>query len=138
MILEKWRTEFEAGQYSLLAETQSGRYASYAGGILPILKPLVKDATFFDQAVVYDKVIGKAAALLLIKGKAKAIYGELMSESAKAVLEAAGIAFSYQKLCQRIQNKEKTGICPMEASVLETTDPEVAFQILAKKLSHVL
>lgn len=138
MMTKKLLTEFKSGGYSLLAETKSGRYTSYAGGILPLLKPLVQDNDFFAQAIVFDKVIGKAAALLMIKGKVKSIHGNLMSMPAKEILEEAGIDFTYQKLCKRIQNKKKTGICPMEASVLETSDPEVAFQILLKKLSHVL
>ncbi|WP_460058517.1 DUF1893 domain-containing protein [Pseudolactococcus yaeyamensis] len=130
--------EFETEHYSILALTQSGQYSSRAGGILPILKPLVNDAAFFEQAVVIDKVIGKAAALLLIKGKVKFIHGNLMSLSAKETLEKAGIDFSYHQLCQRIQNKTQTDICPMEASVLEVGNPEIAYQILSKKLSHVL
>jgi iron complex outermembrane receptor protein len=138
MDVKKWITEFEKGAYSLLADTQSGLYTSHAGGILPIIKPLTHDAGFFEQAIVIDRVIGKAAALLLIKGQVKFVHADLMSLPAKEVLETFGIAFSYRHLCNRIQNKEQTGLCPMEASVLEISDPEIAYEILAKKLSHVL
>lgn len=138
MTIKKLRTEFEASDYSLLAETKSGHYASHAGGILPILQPLIHQGDFFEGAIVIDRVIGKAAALLLIKGRVKFVHAELMSEPAKAVLERAGVAFSYTILCQRIKNKARTGLCPMEASVLDISEPEVAYEILLEKLSHVL
>jgi hypothetical protein len=78
------------------------------------------------QALVRDKVIGKAAALLLIRLGAECLHGELMSELAVETLTRVNILHTYDRLVQRID-------CQTEALLSEINDPEQAYQILCTR-----
>lgn len=112
-------------------------YESREKGIKPILGKLVESDLFFTGASVADKVIGRSAAMLLIKGGIKDLYAVVLSEHAKRALDASEITYTYGKLVPYIINREQTGMCPMEASVLEAQDPEEAFIILLNKMEQM-
>ena len=78
------------------------------------------------QGEVRDKVIGKAAALLLLRLGAGRVHGDLMSELAVIVLSEAGISYTSDKLVKRID-------CQTEEILIGINDPEVAYGILCKR-----
>lgn len=78
------------------------------------------------QAMVRDKVIGKAAALLLIRLRAGRLHGNLMSELAVETLKRANIPHTYDRLAPRID-------CQTETLLAEIDDPEQAYEILCKR-----
>ena len=75
---------------------------------------------------IHDKVIGKAAALLIIRLGAGSVHGEVMSELAVQVFKQAAIEHTYTTLVRRID-------CKTEELLLEINDPEAAYQILCKR-----
>lgn len=81
-------------------------------------------------AFVADKIIGKAAAMLLARGGAIEVYAEVISEPALKVLHDRHILCVYEKLVPNIINREGTGICPMESAVLNMDGLDAAFEIL--------
>lgn len=83
-------------------------------------------------ASVADKVVGKAAALLMAKGNVKEVYAEVVDESAMEIFTAFGIGLIYKMATLRILNRSKTDICPMERAVLGISDPTEAFKILTE------
>ncbi|WP_352400634.1 DUF1893 domain-containing protein [Anaerotignum sp.] len=103
-------------------------------GITPIMELLKVEPKFLEGASVADKVIGKAAALLLIKGKINNLYAHIISSHGVEVLKKYGIPFQYDKMVPFIINRAKDGMCPMEATVLEEVDAEIAFIQLQDKL----
>lgn len=76
-----------------------------------------------NGAVVYDKVIGKAAAAILCLGKAKEVHAHLISKGAKELLSSHGISSDGEVEVERIFNHDRTDICPMEKSCLGLEDP---------------
>lgn len=90
-------------------------------GISPLLEHW--ESGRLKDAVVADKIIGKAAAMLLILGGARGVYGEVMSETAHGLLLAAGIETAFGTLAPYIINRRGDGLCPMEQAVLEISDP---------------
>ena len=107
-------------------------YASHKTGISPLLDLLTEqtDLTGFSAA---DKIVGKAAALLMVLAKVKDVYGEVMSEAGLAVLQRHGIPCAYGTLVRHIINRRGDGICPMEETVLSIEDSAEAFDALLKK-----
>ena len=59
-------------------------------------RELLRDI-YVDEGVIVDKLIGKAAALLLCLGEVKYVYGITMSEAGKAYLDQAGVAAACAK-----------------------------------------
>ncbi len=107
-------------------------------GVKPIMNVLRSDEEGLQDGVVADKVIGKAAALLLVLGGAKAVYGRVMSEGGKTVLEQHGIVCRYGSLVPYIENRTQTGMCPLEASVQEVEDPKQARVEIEKTIAKLM
>ena len=78
------------------------------------------------SALVRDKVIGKAAALLLIRLDAGRVHGELMSELAVETLTEADVPYTYDQWVPRID-------CKTETLLAEVDDPEQAYAILCQR-----
>ena len=81
-------------------------------------------------ASVADKIVGKAAALLMVRGGVKDVYAETLSEGGDAVLRRYGIPHACGTLTPAIQNREGTGPCPMEKAVENISDPGTAQAVL--------
>ena len=109
-------------------------FSSEMRGVAPILDLLREDPDALEDGVVADKVIGKAAALLLMYGRIKALYTKVISSHALNVLKDSGIEVVYDKLVPYVINRDGTDMCPMEKLVLEIGSPEEAFAALDKKI----
>ena len=123
---------------SCVVEKEGTTYTSAQFGIKPLMQFLRENRRFFEGAVVADKVIGKAAALLLIDGGVSEVFGAVMSESAAAFLSAYNVPFGYCELVPMIENRTHTGMCPMEETVLQLSDPSEAFSALEKTIARLM
>lgn len=79
-------------------------------------------------ATIADKVIGKAAAAMVVVGGVKELYAEVMSKRAIPFLEEAGIAYTYGTLVDTI--KEEGDRCQLEKITAPATTPEETVALL--------
>lgn len=84
-----------------------------------------------------DRLIGRAAALLLLAAGVKAVYGEVMSEEAHHLLSDAGVRTEYGTLVPEILNRAGTAPCPMEKAAAAVTDPAEALPVLRQALQEL-
>ena len=84
-----------------------------------------------------DIIVGKAAAMLLVKAGIISVYGIVMSKNAMNYLHQHGIPFSYDQLTDCIINRNGTDICPMEKAVREISDPEEGYLAIINKLNEL-
>jgi iron complex outermembrane receptor protein len=84
-------------------------------GVDDLYKLLTQEPSFLANAEVADRVIGKAAAALLVKGGVKNVYADLISLSALTLLREAGVTTYYDQLVTYIKNTRLTDWCPVEA-----------------------
>lgn len=113
-------------------------HKSHKRGVAPMLELLQKDPGLMEGSQVVDKVIGRAAAFLLIRGKVTKLYTEVISKPALELLYADGtIDVSYGKCVENIINRTGDDICPMEKATLQITDPQEAYEAIMKTL-HTL
>ena len=87
---------------------------------------LTTEGASFEGWSVADKVVGKAPALLYVQLKPAAVYAIAMSEAARDILLANGIACGCEDLVPFIANRAGDGQCPMDASVTNISDPREA------------
>ena len=106
-------------------------------GIAPMMALLKEDMTVLQGACVADRVIGRAAALLMEKAGVAAAFGEVVSSHALKAFLKNKIPFSYEKEVEYIINRTKTGMCPMEQTVLQIEDAEEAYEALKIKLAEL-
>ena len=104
-------------------------HTSSAKGIMPMMEFLAAglDMKGFSAA---DTVAGKALALLFALAGIKAVYADLMSKGAVEVFKRFEIRYIYAELIENIKNRTGDGLCPMEKAVLNTAEPQRAFEIL--------
>ena len=98
-------------------------------GVKPLLR-MIKEGHSLRGFAVADKVVGKAPALLYAVLGPDAVFSPVMSWTGRAVLLASGIATSYDTLVRHIQNRAKTGQCPMDSSVTNVWEPYEAVGVL--------
>lgn len=109
---------------------------SRKNGIAPLLERIEAGENLRNICAA-DRIIGKAAAMLLILGGARAVHGDVMSVAAKELLEVNGIEVSFDTLTQQIVNRKGDGPCPMEQAVASLTDPADAPKVLRETLNRL-
>lgn len=96
-------------------------------GVVPLMNLLKEDKTQLEDSIVVDKVIGKAAALLMAYAGVKEVYTPIISSPALKVFKNHNIVIHYDKEVERIVNRKGDGLCPMETLCLDIEKPEDAF-----------
>ena len=111
-------------------------YTSTRRGVAPLLGWLDAgtDLTGFSAA---DRVVGKATAYLYCLLGVKEVYARVMSKPAVEVLHLYNIPASYDTLVEGIENRQKTGPCPMEYATRNSTTPAEALAAVREALKHL-
>lgn len=104
--------------------SQKGTIKSSARGIKPIYDNYLENKEYFFDSSVADRVIGKAAAILLVSSGVKEIYTDLISQSALDYFEERKIKVSYAEKTDTILNREKNDLCPMEKLSMDNPTSE--------------
>ena len=86
------------------------------------------DPEMLHGATIADKVIGKAAAAMVVVGGVKELYAEVMSKKAIPFLDDAGIIYTYGTLVDTI--KEESERCQLEKITAPATTPEETVALL--------
>ena len=105
-------------------------------GVKPILGFLESGSLKGMQ--VADKVIGKAAAMLLTLGGVTYVHGEIMSKSGQDYLQKNGIANGHGLLVENIINRDGTDLCPLEKSVVEIDDLQEGYQAIKDTIAILM
>ncbi len=105
-------------------------------GIAPLLS-LVSGPGGLEGYTAADRVIGSAAAYILVEAKVREAYAVTMSEGALRIFADHGVVASYQKLTAFIRNRAGDGLCPMEERALGMDSPEGACAIFRARLAEL-
>jgi len=111
---------------------------AHGRGVKPILRFLEDEPEVLAGAEVVDKVIGKAAAMLLVLAGARYVYGEVMSVSGRETLRKHGVTAAHGLCIDVISSRDGNGICPLEKSVMEEEDPNEAYRILKSTIAKLM
>jgi len=76
-----------------------------------------------EDLILQDKIIGKAAALLIYRLGFRTVKAGILSRLGEAVLQRYGIAYTYEQLVDRIH-------CQTEDLLAEVEDPEATYQLV--------
>jgi len=107
-------------------------------GVSPLLRLYESDPEKLRDAVVVDKIVGKAAAMIATLGRAARAYGIVMSTAGREYLERHGIIVEYGRCVDAISNRESNGICPIENSVLDIDDPKQGLDIIKATVKSLM
>ena len=130
------REILEQGGYSCVICSGEKTYASGDRGIKPLLR-WIREGINVRGGAAADLIVGKAAALLYVKLGISSLYAAVLSEQGEKILQEHGIVYTYGEKVPYIINRAGNGMCPMEQTVREISDPEDAVGALEAKLSEL-
>ena len=89
-------------------------FSSSKDRLLPLLEYIDRFAPHHQQVVIFDKIMGNAAALLSVKASCQQVYSPLGSQLAVKTLDKYGIKYHLTEIVPYIQKANGEDMCPME------------------------
>ncbi|MBR6103961.1 MAG: DUF1893 domain-containing protein [Paludibacteraceae bacterium] len=115
MTLEELKQTLSQGNHALAIYDQDEQLHTYDNkGVRDLYTLLTTEPQVLKGAMVADKVVGKGAAALMIVGGIAELHTHIISEPAIKLLELSGIRYSFDEKVDHIENRDKTGWCPVE------------------------
>lgn len=134
--LNKAKEILKSGSYTCVLCKDDKIYHSEFRGVKPLVSWRVQQTDLHNFSAA-DKVIGKATAFLYVLHGVCAVYADVISRPALAVLESNGIKAEYENLVDNIINRKGDGICPFEAAVIDVTDPNKAYKKILAQMEEM-
>ena len=125
----------ERGMCLMVWKGEEVVFSSPSKGIRPHLEAIEKlGREKLANSVMADKIVGRAAALLMLYSVPAEVHAGVITTIAKELLRAKGV-----KVCSDVEVpaiKEKDGriYCPFEAMVQGISDPEEAYPAIVTKM----
>ncbi|UCG10307.1 MAG: DUF1893 domain-containing protein [Dehalococcoidia bacterium] len=101
--------------------------------LLPLLDYIKAFVPQAEGVIIYDRVVGNAAALLLKKALCLTVYSPVASQAAVQSLEKFGISYHFSSIVNQIQVGDD--ICPME-KLAEGKSPDEFYQAVKTLVSR--
>jgi hypothetical protein len=136
MILALWVISYHHRKLNAMTTTQAPTltvlhegtpiFTSHGKWLYPLLEleAYLADQTIKpDHLILQDKIIGKAAALLIHRLGFRTVTAGILSRLGEAVLQRHAIAYTYDQLVDRIH-------CQTEELLATVEDPEEAYRLV--------
>jgi len=103
-------------KYSLaLIKDNNIVFSSDKSGLRPLIECINECKSKFKDCILHDKVVGLAAARLIIYSNIiSLVITDLASKPAEGLLNKNSVIVKAQKIVDNILTKDKSAICPME------------------------
>lgn len=118
------------GNYSCVISKGEETRSFCQRGVADLYDLYKQEPDFLNNAIVADKVVGKAAAVLMILGGVKQLYTDIISEAALSLFADSGIDVTYAEKVPFIENRTKTGWCPLESACYEIKLEQDIFSVI--------
>ena len=132
----KAREELTVGGFTCVVHHGGEVFTSHERGVKPLIE-LLNSGRTFTGAIAADKTVGAGAAHLYVLLGVSALWTNVVSESAKAILDAAGITLTFGECVPHIINRRGDGICPIETAVRDAKTSEEAYTLILAALERL-
>ena len=102
-------------------------FSSNKGGLGPLLEYI--DRFTPSHPLIFDKIMGNAAALLSVKASCREVYSPLGSQLAVGTLDKYGIKYHLAEIVPCIQKPDGEDMCPMEKLSIDK-EPEEFYEMI--------
>ena len=109
-------------------------FTSRKDKLVPMVEYIENHAPHEESVMVYDRIVGNAAALLLKTIRCRSVLSELGSENAIRTLKSASIKYHFNETVDCIMNDSGQDMCPMERLSLGKSSEEF-FSALKERMS---
>ena len=104
-------------------------FSSGKDRLLPLLEYIDNFAPYHQQVIIFDKIMGNAAALLSVEASCQEVYSPLGSQLAVKTLDKYGIKYHLTEIVPYIQKPNGEDMCPMEKLSINK-EPEEFYQVI--------
>jgi hypothetical protein len=110
-------------------------FSSPSKGIRPHLEAIEKlGRGGLVSSVMADKIVGRAAALLMLYSVPVEVHAGVITTKAKELLIARGVKVYHKMEVPVIKERDGRIYCPFEAMVQDINDPEEAYTAIVMKM----
>ena len=134
--LLKAQRELADGGYTCVVHHGGEVFTSFERGVKPLID-LLESGRSFSGAIAADKTVGAGAAHLYVLLGVSALWANVVSDSAKAILDAHGIALEFGERVPYIINRRGDGVCPIENAVSGAKTSEEAYTLILAALARL-
>ena len=127
---EQMLNQLNANSLSLLVRNHGLTTQHENRGVQDLLTLIQSDPKRLKGAVAADKIIGKAAAALMIAGGVKEVHTNIICTPARELFENAGVVVKAREEVPMILNRDQTGQCPIDSRLNEAATVEECVAIL--------
>jgi hypothetical protein len=110
-------------------------FESALKGIRPHLKAINELGSELEGTLMVDKILGRAAAFLVIYSKASEAITAILSTPGKQVLDKYGLKYGYREEVSHIKMENGVIYCPFERMVQGIDDPVEAYEAIVEKMN---
>jgi len=110
-------------------------FQSASKGIQPHLEAIETHGEALHGTFMVDKIVGRAAALLILYSEAAEAHAQVLSRPGKQVLDQHGLSTMYEELVDHIKMKDGSIYCPFERMVQGISDPDEAYTVIVEKMN---
>ncbi len=111
-----------------ISQNNSIIYHSEKKGIAPLVDYITEHGPSDQNVIIYDRIIGNAAAVLLGKLVCTTAYTHTVSDVALNTMKNLGINCFHLEIVPHIKNRTGDGMCPFEeASIGKSADDFLQF-----------
>lgn len=109
----------------------------YNRGVKDLYTLYTADSQLLSGADVADKVVGRAAAALMILGGVRRVYADTISQLALELFAQNNVEISYNQVVPHIINRAKTDLCPLERATKDLESLEEIFAAIEAFVSSL-
>lgn len=106
-------------------------------GVSDLLHLLDNSPATLSGASVADKVVGRAAAALMILGKVARLHTDVISSHALSLFADYDIEVTYDTVTDHVINRAGTGWCPLESRCRDLATPAECLGAIKSFLSSL-
>lgn len=109
----------------------------YNRGVKDLYTLYTADSQLLNGADVADKVVGRAAASIMILGGVRRVYADTISQLALELFAQNNVEISYNQVVPHIINRAKTDLCPLERATKDLESLEEIFAAIEAFVSSL-
>lgn len=122
--------QLDAGRLSCVI-SKDGEVTTYRqSGVQDLYDLLSEGGGKLKGALVADKIIGRGAAAMMVLGGVKAVNTHTISTPALQMLRNGGVKVYFDTEVDYIENRRKTGQCPLDSRLQNLTDPKECWPVI--------
>lgn len=133
-VIERLHTE----QCSCVIFSHGSVTLCWGHGVKDLLRMLETTPEVLSGALIADKVIGKGAAAIIIKGGVSEAYADVISGPALELFRNSGVEVTFKTCVPNIINRSGEDICPVEKLCSDCVTADECIPVIQEFVNNLM